>query len=298
MNDFHDPVLIRESVEGLNLKSNGVYVDVTFGGGGHSKEIIKQLDNGKLIALDQDLAAINNAIVDSKFIMIQDNFRNIKQVLELNNIFSVDGIIADLGVSSYQFSDNGRGFSIKYDSVIDMRMNPSSSIDGVFILNNYSQLDLNRIFREYSDFNKPNLISLPIIQARSRGLIKTVKDLIGIFHGISSKNSNRFFARIFQAIRIEVNDELNSLKELLNQSISILKPHARLVVISYHSVEDRIVKQFMKFGNTLGSPKKDFYGNISSPFKIITKRPITPSDLELRINNKSRSAKLRICERK
>ena len=298
MNNFHESVLLKESIDGMNLKSNGVYIDVTFGGGGHSKAILKQLNNGRLIAFDQDLAAIKNTISDNKFTMIQDNFRNIKQALELNNIFTVDGIIADLGVSSHQFSDNARGFSIKYDSYIDMRMSPYSSIDGAFILNNYSQVDLNRIFRDYSDFTKPNLISLPIIRARSINVIKTVKDLLSVFSGVSPKNRNKFFARIFQAIRIEVNDELNSLKELLDQSINILKPQARLVVISYHSVEDRIVKQFMKFGNTLGSPKKDFYGNLFSPFNIITKRPITPSNLELRKNNKSRSAKLRICERK
>ena len=299
MNSFHDPVLLQESITGLDIKPNGVYIDVTFGGGGHSKQILNVLLNGKLIAFDQDSEAIRNTIkADSRFTMIHDNFRHIKKALAKRNIISIDGLIADLGVSSYQFSDNNRGFSLKYDAPLDMRMNNKVSTDGVFILNNYNQSELNRIFKNHADFHSPNVISKPIMQARRFNKINTVQDLKDIFSNVSAIHNIKFLARIFQAIRIEVNQELEALKEMLGQSLELLKPSGRLVVISYHSLEDRLVKNFMKFGNFSGFHEKDFFGNLLTPFEIVTKKPITPTDLELNKNNRSRSAKLRICSKK
>lgn len=299
MNNFHIPVLLNESIDGLAIKPNGLYVDVTFGGGGHSKEILTVLKKGKLFAFDQDADAIKNEIKDDdRFILIHDNFRNIKKALEKYNIVSVDGIIADLGVSAYHFSDNNRGFSLNYDAPIDMRMSDKISKTGSFILNNYSQLNLNRIFKNHADFNSPNLISGPIIRARSINKIITTRDLKGIFSGISTKNNIKFLARIFQAIRIEVNQEIESLKELLMQTLDLLNPSGRLVVISYHSLEDRVVKKFMKCGNVSGEIDKDFFGNFTNPFVPITKKPLVPSINEINSNNKSRSAKLRICQKK
>lgn len=299
MNSFHDPVLLQESITGLDIKPNGVYIDVTFGGGGHSKQILNVLLNGKLIAFDQDSEAIRNTIkADSRFTMIHDNFRHIKKALAKRNIISIDGLIADLGVSSYQFSDNNRGFSLKYDAPLDMRMNNKVSKDGVFILNNYNQSELNRIFKNHADFHSPNVISKPIMQARRFNKINTVQDLKDIFSNVSAIHNIKFLARIFQAIRIEVNQELEALKEMLGQSLELLNPSGRLVVISYHSLEDRLVKNFMKFGNFSGLHEKDFFGNLLTPFEIVTKKPITPTDLELNKNNRSRSAKLRICSKK
>ena len=299
MNSFHDPVLLQESITGLDIKPNGVYIDVTFGGGGHSKQILNVLLNGKLIAFDQDSEAIRNTIkADSRFTMIHDNFRHIKKALAKRNIISIDGLIADLGVSSYQFSDNNRGFSLKYDAPLDMRMNNKVSKDGVFILNNYNQSELNRIFKNHADFHSPNVISKSIMQARRFNKINTVQDLKDIFSNVSAIHNIKFLARIFQAIRIEVNQELEALKEMLGQSLELLKPSGRLVVISYHSLEDRLVKNFMKFGNFSGLHEKDFFGNLLTPFEIVTKKPITPTDLELNKNNRSRSAKLRICSKK
>tara|TARA_B110000467_G_scaffold117711_1_gene108582 strand:- start:3654 stop:4553 length:900 start_codon:yes stop_codon:yes gene_type:complete len=299
MNSFHDPVLLQESITGLDIKPNGVYIDVTFGGGGHSKQILNVLLNGKLIAFDQDSEAVRNTIkADSRFTMIHDNFRHIKKALAKRNIISIDGLIADLGVSSYQFSDNNRGFSLKYDAPLDMRMNNKVSKDGVFILNNYNQSELNRIFKNHADFHSPNVISKPIMQARRFNKINTVQDLKDIFSNVSAIHNIKFLARIFQAIRIEVNQELEALKEMLGQSLELLNPSGRLVVISYHSLEDRLVKNFMKFGNFSGFHEKDFFGNLLTPFEIVTKKPITPTDLELNKNNRSRSAKLRICSKK
>ena len=299
MNSFHDPVLLQESIAGLDIKPNGVYVDVTFGGGGHSKQILNMLLNGKLIAFDQDPEAIRNTIkADSRFTMIHDNFRHIKKALVKCNIISIDGLIADLGVSSYQFSDNNRGFSLKYDAPLDMRMNDKVTKDGVFILNNYNQSELNRIFKNHADFHSPNVISSAILQARRVNKINTVQDLKDVFSNVSTTQNIKFLARIFQAIRIEVNEELDALKEMLSQALELLSPSGRLVVISYHSLEDRLVKNFMKFGNFSGLHEKDFFGNLLTPFEIITKKPVTPSIREISQNNKSRSAKLRICAKK
>ena len=299
MNDFHKPVLLQESIDGLSVKSSGVYVDATFGGGGHSKKIFSRLQDGQLVAFDQDKAALKNQIEgNSRFSMVNKNFKYLKRELALLGISSIDGLIADLGVSSYQFTDNKRGFSLKYDAVIDMRMDDDLKKDGVFVLNHYSHKNLSRIFREYADFKNPNVIVDAIVESRSKKLIKTTYEFKNIINNaLSYQNENKFFARLFQAVRIEVNDEIGALKDLLEQCLEILKPSGRIAIISYHSVEDRVVKSFMKFGNFSNSPYKDFFGNAEKPFRVVTKKPITPSMSEIKSNNKSRSAKLRICEK-
>ncbi len=299
MIEYHEPVLLNDAVKGLQIKPEGIYVDVTFGGGGHSKEILNKITTGRLIAFDQDQDSLINKIKsDNRFTMINSNFRNLQSELLQLGVSKVDGIIADLGVSAYHFSDNGRGFSLRYDSVIDMRMDQNLKQDGRHILNKYNQHNLDRIFREHADFNKPKSITSLIVKARKTKEIITTFDLKEILNSLVNKqNENKFFARLFQAIRIEVNDELNALKDLLVQSKDILMPSGRLVVIAYHSLEDVLVKRFMKFGNFLNFQEKDFFGNTKPIFKLITKKPITPSKIELKNNTNSRSAKLRICEK-
>lgn len=298
MNKFHEPVLLNESVSGLNINPSGVYVDATFGGGGHSKQILNKLKSGRLIAFEQDRVALKNDIKDERFIVINKNFRYLKKELALMGVSAIDGLIADLGVSAYHFTDNNRGFSLKYDARIDMRMNDQLEKDGVFVLNMYSRKNLSRIFRDHADFKNPKSIVDAIINSRSKGTINSTFQLKSICLKLSPiNNNNKFFARIFQAIRIEVNDEIGALKELLKQCLDILNPSGRIVVISYHSIEDRIVKSFMKFGNFLNSPAKDFFGNELKSFQLINKKPIVPSAAEIRFNSKSRSAKLRVCEK-
>ena len=299
MSEFHEPVLLAKSLEGLNVKSKGTYVDVTFGGGGHSRAILNSLFGGLLISFDQDDEAIKNKIMDdNRFIMVNQNFRYLREELKRLNIYRIDGLIADLGVSSYHFTDNGRGFSLKYDAPVDMRMDQTLETNGAHVLNNYSANHLMRIFKDHSDFHTPHSIVNLIIKFREKRPINTIFDFKKIFQGfVSARHQNKFFARLFQAVRIEVNDEINALKELLTQSLDLLKPSGRLVIISYHSIEDKIVKRFMRFGNFSGVPKKDFFGNHCQPFKIITKKPIVPSREEVQSNNKSRSAKLRIAEK-
>ena len=299
MNEFHEPVLLSDSIKGLNIKPDGVYVDLTFGGGGHSKEIFKKLKDGYLIAFDQDQEAVRNGKWNNdRFIMINKNFSDLNIELQRLKFFNVDGIIADLGVSSYQFSDNNRGFSLKYNSVIDMRMDKKLKKDGVFVLNQNSRQELSRIFKEHADFNNPTSIVDAIIDSRNKKSINTTFDFKNIFkNSIPEQFQNKFFARLFQSIRIEVNNEIHVLKSMLSQAQESLAPTGRLVVISYHSIEDKIVKSFMKYGNFLNSQEKDFFGNKVTPFKVITKKPIVPSDIEIKLNNKARSAKLRICEK-
>ena len=299
MINFHTPVLLNEAIEGLNICKNGTYVDATFGGGGHSKLIISKLLEGKLIGFDQDKAALVNSFdEDNRFIMINKNFKYLKEELSNLNIHTIDGLIADLGVSSHHFTDNQRGFSLKYDAKLDMRMDHNLEHNAAYILNNYNAKNLSRIFREHADFHSPNFIVKSIINHREKKLITTTFELKELFNAsVSNKHENKFFARLFQAIRIEVNDELSALKELLNQALEILNPSGRLVIISYHSLEDKIVKNFMKFGHFLNSPVKDFFGNPSFSFKLINRKPIVPSYHEIKLNNRARSAKLRVCEK-
>ena len=298
MNDFHNPVLLKKSVKGLKIKKEGVYVDSTYGGGGHSKEILKSLGKeGKLVAFDQDDEAINkNIIRDERIIMMNNNFRYIKNCLNSIGISKVDGIIADLGISSHQINTS-RGFSFNNDQELDMRMNKNSKFSAKEILNEYDKENLSRMLNEHSDFKNCDKLAEKLISHRKTKKIITSNDLINVFAGsYYYPKRNQFFARIFQAIRMEVNDEINSLKELLTNTLEILKPRGRLVVISYHSIEDRLVKNFMKFGHFKSFPQKDFFGNKFSPFDLINKKPLIVSSRELMLNSRSRSAKLRIAE--
>ena len=298
MNEFHNPVLLSESVSALKIKKDGVYVDATFGGGGHSKEILKKLNkNGKLIVFDQDKQAIlENKILDERIIVMNTNFRYLKNCLKSISINKIDGVIADLGISSFQINTK-RGFSFNSNIELDMRMNQSSSLSALEVLNEYDKENLSRILKEHADFNNSKKLAERIVSYRMKKDIQNSNDILSIFDGcFYVPKKNQFFARIFQAIRIEVNDELNALKELLKASLNLLNPSGRLVVISYHSIEDRIVKTFMKYGHFEAFVKKDFFGNQFRPFNLINKKPTLPSSEEMNSNNRSRSAKMRVAE--
>ena len=298
MNEFHKPVMLSESIAALKIKKEGVYVDVTFGGGGHSKEILKTLNNqGKLIVFDQDSEAIiKNKIVDNRVVVMNKNFRYLKNCLTSIGINKIDGVIADLGVSSYQINAD-RGFSFNSNSELDMRMNKSASVSAKEVLNKYDKENLSRILKDHADFSNSKKLADKIISYRKKNYINFPEDLLNLFSGcFYVPKKNQFFARIFQAIRIEVNDELNALKDLLSASLNTLNPGGRLVVISYHSIEDRIVKNFMKFGHFDAFAKKDFFGNPFRPFTLVNKKPLLPSSKEMISNNRSRSAKMRVAE--
>lgn len=296
--EYHNPVLLHASVDGLDIKPDGIYVDVTFGGGGHSREILKRLGpNGKLFAFDQDEDALANALADDRFTLINENFRFIKRFLRFHNVKSVDGILADLGVSSHQFDVAERGFSTRFDAGLDMRMSQKNKLDAYKVVNEYDDANLRRVFLDYGEFKNAPAIARTIIEAREQRPIKNteeLKDVLGRF--LPAHKANKILAVIYQAIRIEVNQEMDVLKEFLSQSLEILKPGGRLSVISYHSLEDRLVKRFMKNGMFEGEPERDFFGNFSVPFKTIEKL-IVPDDAEIKINNRARSAKLRIAEK-
>ena len=296
--NYHTPVLLKESVDGLNIIEDGVYVDVTFGGGGHSKEILSRLgQKGRLIAFDQDKDSKMNLINDSRLLLINENFMYLKKFLKLNNILKVDGILADFGISSHQIDKPDRGFSYRFNSDLDMRMDNNNPLSASHILNKYSSEDLNKIFKEYGELNNSSKITRAIISSRKKKNIKTtfeLNDIITPF--ISKRNSNKILSRIYQAIRIEVNNELGVIKSLLEQSLELLKIGGRICLISYHSLEDRIVKRFVKKGKFEGEIEKDIYGNFSLPYKSIGKL-IVPSQTEINRNIRARSAKLRIAER-
>ncbi len=296
--EYHNPVLLKETVDGLNIRPNGVYVDVTFGGGGHSREILSRLGpDGKLFAFDQDEDAIANAFADERFTLINENFRFIKRFLRFHGIRSVDGILADLGVSSHQFDVAERGFSTRFDAGLDMRMNQKDALDAYKVVNEYDEANLRRVFLDYGELKNAPAIARVIIEAREIEPIKNteqLKTVLGRF--LPAHKSNKILAQMYQAIRIEVNQEMDALKEFLEQSLEILKPEGRLSVISYHSLEDRLVKRYIKNGMFEGEPERDFFGNFSVPFKTIGKL-IIPSDAEIKINNRARSAKLRIAEK-
>lgn len=297
--EYHNPVLLKETVDGLNIKPDGVYVDVTFGGGGHSREIMNRLGpNGKLFGFDQDSDALENVIKDERFVLINENFRYIKRFLRFYGIKEVDGILADLGVSSHQFDVAERGFSTRFEAGLDMRMNQNSELSAYNVVNEYDDANLRRVFLDYGELKNAPAIARTILEAREDGPIKTTDDLkfvLGRF--LPDQFKNKILAQMYQAIRIEVNQEMDVLKEFLSQSLDILKPEGRLSVISYHSLEDRLVKRFMKNGLFEGEPERDFYGNFSVPFKLVGKL-IVPSNEEIKINNRARSAKLRIAEKK
>ena len=295
---YHSPVLLKESIEGLNLKPDGVYVDVTFGGGGHSKEILKFLKNGRLYSFDQDHDATANNIESSNFKLIKANFRFLKNFLKLEGIEKIDGVIADLGVSSHQFDTAARGFSLRFDSELDMRMNIDSNLNAKEIINNYSEEQLANMFFIYGDITQSRKLAKQIVNARKEQNILTTSELILIAENLSPvKKRNQFLARVFQAIRIEVNDEINALKDMLNSATKLLNPGGRIVVISYHSLEDKIVKNLFKKGNTDGVVEKDFFGNISKVFNQINKNVIVPSSDECILNNRATSAKMRVAEK-
>ena len=297
--EYHNPVLLKETVDGLNIKPDGIYVDVTFGGGGHSKEILSRLGpNGKLFAFDQDEDALENALPDERFELINENFRFIKRFLRFHNVRQVDGILADLGVSSHQFDVPERGFSTRFDADLDMRMSKKNELNAHKIINEYDDANLRRVFLDYGELKNAPAIARVIIEAREEAPIDKTDELKTVLSRfLPDQFKNKILAQMYQAIRIEVNQEMDVLKEFLEQSLEILKPEGRLSVISYHSLEDRLVKRFMKNGMFEGEPERDFFGNFSVPFKLVGKL-IVPSDEEIKINNRARSAKLRIAEKK
>lgn len=296
--DYHNPVLLHQSVDGLGIKPDGIYVDVTFGGGGHSKEILNRLGpNGKLFAFDQDQDALANTIADDRFTLIPENFRFIKRFLRFHGVRQVDGILADLGVSSHQFDVAERGFSTRFDAGLDMRMNQKSALSAFNVVNEYDHANLSRLFVEYGELKNGPAMARVIIENRLNGPIRNTEQLKNVLSRfLPQHKSNKILAQIYQAIRIEVNQEMDVLKEFLEQSLEILKPGGRLSVISYHSLEDRLVKRFVKNGMFEGEPERDFFGNFSVPFKTIEKL-IVPTDAEIASNNRARSAKLRIAEK-
>ena len=295
---FHNPVLLNKSIDGLNIKPNGIYVDVTFGGGGHSALILKKLDKGKLFAFDQDKNTNKNAFNDKRFKLINANFRYIKKFLKIEGVHKIDGLLADLGVSSNQFDIAKRGFSIRFNGDLDMRMNTDSNFSAKDVVNDYSEEDLSNIFYNYSDLKNSRKISSKIVVARKKNRINTTKDLISIINPlVLTKNKNNFLARVFQAIRIEVNDEVKALKEMLLSTVDLLEFQGRLAVISYHSVEDRLVKNLIKKGDFEGNLKKDFFGNPIKQLKEINNKIIVASQKEIQDNPRSRSGKLRIAEK-
>lgn len=295
--EYHNPVLLKESVDGLNINPDGVYVDVTFGGGGHSKEILSRLsEKGKLFAFDQDEDALKNAIDDSRFTLIHENFRYIKRFLRFHGIKKVDGILGDFGVSSHQFDVPDRGFSIRFDADLDMRMSAKIKVTAFDVVNKYSEDELRKIFSVYGELTNAKTIAATIIESRETP-VKTIADLKNVLDQFLPKHAeHKVLAKIFQAIRIEVNEELLVIEEFLQQTTDLLDKDGRVSLISYHSLEDRLVKRFIRNGLFEGEPERDFFGNFSVPFKKVGKL-IIPSNDEIKVNNRARSAKLRIAKR-
>ncbi|HKX87275.1 MAG TPA: 16S rRNA (cytosine(1402)-N(4))-methyltransferase RsmH [Flavobacterium sp.] len=296
--EYHNPVLLKETVEGLNIKPDGVYVDVTFGGGGHSREILSHLGpNGKLFAFDQDEDAWVNEIQDERFTLIKENFRYIKRFLRFHGIKKVDGILGDLGVSSHQFDVPERGFSTRFDAELDMRMSKKNELSAYRVVNEYDDKNLRRIFLEYGELKNAAALARAIIEARENERIVNTEDLKQVLSRfLPAHKANKILAQIYQAIRIEVNQEMEVLKEFLEQTLEVLDEGGRLSVISYHSLEDRLVKRFIKNGMFEGEPERDMFGRFEVPFKAIGKL-IVPTDAEIKVNNRARSAKLRIAEK-
>ena len=296
---YHIPVLLHESIEGLNINPDGTYLDLTFGGGGHSREIIKYLSpKGKLIAFDQDEEAMANAIDDSRFTLIRSNFRYFRNFLKYYKIHHVDGILADLGVSSKHFDSPERGFSFRFEGPLDMRMNRNATLTAAQIVNTYDQQTLARLLSLYGELTNANRIAKAIVAHRNQNQITTVEQLAHLIEPMfPTQQKNKMMAKVFQAIRIEVNREMETLKQMLLQVSQTLTTDGRLVVIAYHSLEDRLVKNFIKSGNFDGQTDKDFYGNVISEFEQITRKVIVPTDEEIERNPRSRSAKLRIARK-
>jgi 16S rRNA (cytosine1402-N4)-methyltransferase len=295
---YHVPALLKESIDGLNIRPDGTYVDVTFGGGGHSMEILKRLKKGRLIAFDQDDDAAINAPADTRFLFLNQNFRFLKNNLQFNGIGSIDGLIADLGVSFHQFDEPVRGFTFREDAPLDMRMNKKGSVTAAHLLKTLDENSLADLLFNFGELTNSRRIAKEIVAARKIKPIKMVSDITDAINNLAPfRQEHKFYAKVFQALRIAVNHEIEYLKEMLEQALSILNPGGRLVVITYHSLEDRVVKNFLRTGNFEGEEKKDFYGNLETPFKIINRKGTTPGVDELGINKRARSARLRIGEK-
>jgi 16S rRNA (cytosine1402-N4)-methyltransferase len=295
---YHIPVLAEESIKGMNLLPDSDAVDATYGGGGHSKLILDQIVEGRLFAFDQDEDAVANAVNDRRLNFIRHNFRYIKNFLNYYGVEQVDAIFADLGVSSHDFDVPDRGFSFRFEGNLDMRMNQNAKTDATKIINEYSEEQLEQIFRMFGEISNSRQLASVICKSRKEVRIKTTTQLKEIVSECTPRAiENKYLAQVFQALRIEVNDEMDALKEFLEASLKLLKSGGRLVIITYHSLEDRLCKNFMKTGNFEGKVQKDFYGNVTSPFVMVNRKVITPDDKELKTNSRSRSAKLRIAEK-
>jgi 16S rRNA (cytosine1402-N4)-methyltransferase len=296
---YHHPVLLRESVAALAVKPNGIYVDATFGGGGHSRAILEQMQDGRLYAFDCDADAANNTIKDHRFVLIRNNFKYIQNCLRYVGCTTVDGIFADLGVSSHQFDTKERGFSFRFDADLDMRMNRDAQLTAAQVLNKYAEKELERLFSQYGEVPHSKRIAALIVKARTQKQITSSGELMYVLSSIAPQHhAHKFWATIFQSLRIEVNKEMEALESLLEQSLRLLNSGGRLSIITYHSLEDRMVKNVMRTGNIEGHITKDFYGNSETPFVTITKKAITPSLEEVAQNNRARSAKLRVAEKR
>ena len=296
---YHNPVLCSACLDGLNIRPDGTYADVTFGGGGHSRALLERLETGHLYAFDQDEDAAANAFDDPRFTFIPQNFRYFKNFIQLYHHGQIDGVLADLGVSSHQFDTPEKGFSTRFEGRLDMRMSQSNPTDAASIVNTYDHAELTRILSLYGEVPNAHLVASDILLARDAQPITTTTELKEAVQGrLPRGRENKTLAQIFQALRIEVNQEMEALTSFLAQCADVLKPGGRLVVLSYHSLEDRLVKNYMKTGNAEGREEKDFFGNPLTPYKIINRKPIVPSDEEIAANSRARSAKLRIAERK
>ena len=296
---YHVPVLLKEVIDGLKIIPSGTYVDCTFGGGGHSKKILEKLNEaGKLVVFDQDEDARKNVPDDKRIIFVPHNFRHVQRFLRLHKIQKVNGILADLGVSSHQFNEAGRGFSTRFDAALDMRMNQNEKITAADVLKNYSEEKLHKLFEKYGEVTNSKTLAKTIVEFRKTQPLKSINQFKNLVYPIVKGNPEKYFAQVFQALRIEVNDELHVLKEMLLQSVEVLEEGGRIVVITFHSLEDRIVKNFFKNGNFEDGQEQDLFGNkTKSLLKVITKKPIVPSAEELTLNPRSRSSKLRIAEK-
>jgi len=298
MIDFHQTVLLNESIEALNIQPDGIYVDATFGGGGHSKEILKRLKTGRLIAFDQDEDALKNEINDDRMILLQNNFRYLKKFLRYYDALPVNGIIADLGVSSHQFEDAERGFSIRYDALPDMRMDRRKKLTAAEILNTWDEKQLSDIFYQYGEIENSRRLAQTIVEKRNNETISSLDQFKNLISKCTPRGKeNKYLAKVFQALRIEINEELEALKDLLLQANEVLSKNGRVVIISYHSLEDRLVKNFMRSGNFDGTIEKDFFGNVLAPLQPLQTKAIIPNENEIEKNNRARSAKMRIAQK-
>lgn len=295
--NYHQPVLLQESVEALKPSDEGVYVDATFGGGGHAEQLLQQYHGGHLVTFDQDADSLANAPADNRLTLIQQNFRFIKRYLRLFKMIPVNGIMADLGVSSYQIDTPEKGFSTRYQGALDMRMNQQAPLTAAYVVAHYSQEELQQMFSQYGEVRNARQLSHAITEVRTHTPIETTSDLSRVAESVAKGNRHKYLAQVFQALRIEVNEELESLKALLEQSADVLKPGGRMAVITYHSLEDRLVKNFFRKGTFSGESEKDFYGHTWVPFKEVYKKPLTASNNEMDQNPRARSAKLRVAEK-